>query len=320
MTTNSLRCLVLEKMDMDYNIFSDILRYSPHLTHLSLAKFDIVPPALSRSGNLPPFTSPSVRTLTASIQQVLHLGSLDLPESYPPLLAHFPNLIIWNIPLIEFLNADIKPTLAHALHHAVNTYSPLLTDLEFRWGTTGLVHSLLAGAFSGVRLRRIGFTNHRSKGKCGIDGMMPGILNHADSIVSVTLSAFIPNPDNDPTLPRSPHLDASNTMFAKLMRSCPRLQTLVIPHYTVSIEAFEHGEEWACKELETLCVNIRGLDSADSCLTKLKDLRNSDIWRTSDEVEVKGETVDDRIIQKLIGLRHLRSVWLGTKDVYLPTI
>lgn len=314
MTTNSLRSLELEKMNMDHNVFLDILRYSSHLTHLSLAKIVFVSSFSYSLATPSPFVSPSVRTLTASIQQVLHIFDPDHPDLHPPLLAHFPNLTTWNISLLGFLDKEIKPTIAiaQALHHAVNTYSLLLTDLEFRWGTTGLASNLLAGVFSGVRIRKVWFTGGRNRGTCSFDAMMPGILKHADSLVSISLSNILNRNINEPI----------TTAFVKLMQTCPHLQILSIPDYIASIEAFEHGGEWACcKGLETLRVSVQGLDDIDSCLTKLKDLRNSDTWRSSSGVmRVNANTVGDRVIQKLIGLRRLKTVSLdGAKDVFLGT-
>ncbi|KAF8946860.1 hypothetical protein BGZ47_011099 [Haplosporangium gracile] len=319
MAYNSLRCLTLEKLDMDHTTFSDILQYSPHLSDISLNKVVFTSP-LSFSSDTPLFMSSSVRTISATIQQILHLGHQDFVP--PSLLAHFSNLTTWRIFPLDFLDTDIKSTLVQALHNAVNTYCPLLTDLDFRWGTTSLVNSLLAGAFSGVKARKIKFTYDRSRNNCSLDGLMPGILKHANSLVSITLSAFTLRPynNNSPTPPPSPQLDSSDTMFAKLMRSCPRLRVLSIPPYTASIESFEHGEEWACQGLETLRVGIQGLDDVDTCLTKLKTLRNNTTWQSSGQVKIDGETIGDRVIKRLVTLYRLKTVWLGTKDVYLATI
>ncbi|KAF9281518.1 hypothetical protein BGZ88_011563 [Linnemannia elongata] len=119
----------------------------------------------------------------------------------------------------------------------------------------------------------------------------------------------------NPTPPPSPQLDPSDTMFSKLVRSCPHLRVLSIPHYTAKIESFEQDEEWACQDLETLCVKVQGLDDVDACLTKIMALRSSTTWRSSGQVEIEGEGIGDRVIKRLIGLRRLKTVWLGTKDV-----
>lgn len=314
--TNSLRCLTLENMDMDHSTFSDVLRYSAHLTDLALAKVVFTSP-LSPSSETPLFTSTRICTLTATIHQTLHLGHQD--SAPPPLLVHLPALTTWKISLIDFQDTDIRPTLAQSLHQAVNTHTPLLTNLEFRWGTTALINSLLTGAFSDIKIKRIGFTY--SKDKCSLDGMMPGVLRHAHSLVALSLSGFnLMRIIRNPTPPPSPQLDPLDTMFSKLVRSCPHLRVLSIPHYTAKIESFEQDEEWACQDLETLCVKVQGLDDVDACLTKIMALRNSTTWRSSGQVEIEGEGIGDRVIKRLIGLRRLKTVWLGTKDVYLATI
>ncbi|KAG9061626.1 hypothetical protein KI688_007207 [Linnemannia hyalina] len=261
----------------------------------------------------------SIRTLIATIHQTLYLGHQDCTPT--PLLAHLPALTTWKIPLTDFQDMDIKPTLAQSLHQAINTHTPLLTSLEFRWGTTALINSLLTSAFSDVRIKRIESTHHRSRDKCILDGMMPGILRHARSLVAVSLSAFnLKSTFHNPTPPPSPQLDPSDTMFSKLMRSCPRLRVLSIPDYTARIESFEQAEEWACQDLESLHVKVQGLDEVDACLTKIKALRNSNAWRSSGQMEVEGVGIGDRVIKSLIGLCCLKTVWLGTKVVYLATI
>ncbi|KAF9137381.1 hypothetical protein BGX30_010291, partial [Mortierella sp. GBA39] len=180
---------------------------------------------------------------------------------------------------------------------------------------------LLTGAFSDVKIKKIGSTHHQSRDKCILDGMMPGILRHARSLVAVSLSAFNLKPAfHNPTPPPSPQLDPSDTMFSKLMRSCPHLRVLSIPDYTARIESFEQAKEWACQDLESLHVKVQGLDEVDACLTKIMSLRNSNTWRSSGQMEVEGDGIGDRVIKSLIGLCCLKTVWLGTKVVYLATI
>lgn len=317
-STNFLRCLTLEKMDMDHSTFLDVLRYSPHLTDLILAKVVFTSP-LSPSSESLLFTSARISTLTATIHQTVYLGHQDVTP--PPLLAHLPALTTWKISLIDFQDTDVKPTLAQSLYQAVNTHTPLLTNLEFRWGTTALTNSLLTGAFSDVKIQRIGFTHDQSRDKCNLDGMMSGILRHAHSLVAVSLSAYNLKPTiHNPTPPPSPQLGPSDTMFSKLMRLCPHLKVLSIPNYTARIESFELDEEWACQDLETLRVKVQGLDEVDACMTKFMALRNSKTWRSSGQVEVEGDGNGDRVIKRLIGLCRLKTIWLGTKDMYLATV
>ncbi|KAF9124546.1 hypothetical protein BGW39_008116 [Mortierella sp. 14UC] len=58
----------------------------------------------------------------------------------------------------------------------------------------------------------------------------------------------------------------------------------------------------------------------DICLTTLKAIGNSSGWRASEAVEVDDESPAGVVIKKLVGLRRLKTVWLGTSGCYLATI
>ncbi|KAG9068244.1 hypothetical protein KI688_011839 [Linnemannia hyalina] len=128
---------------------------------------------------------------------------------------------------------------------------------QFRWGTTALINSLLTGAFSDVKIKRIGFPHIQTKDKCSLDGMVPGILRHARSTrggILVSIATSSPTIIHNPTPPPSPQLDPSDMMFSKLMRSCPHLMFLSIPNYAARVESFERAEESGRVRIQKLSI------------------------------------------------------------------
>ncbi|KAF8933151.1 hypothetical protein BGZ47_011015 [Haplosporangium gracile] len=105
------------------------------------------------------------------------------------------------------------------------------------------------------------------------------------------------------------------------LTSIPHLQCLSATEHIMDVSLLEGHELVCCDTLKELRVRFSGLRTAaavNNCLNKLSTGKTSGTSLTveSDEGD---ELNDERICCQLMRFKKLKTVWLGTKEYYLPT-
>ncbi|KAF9149895.1 hypothetical protein BG015_008286 [Linnemannia schmuckeri] len=147
---------------MDHGTFSDLLRYSHHLT-----RFDIVNILLTEHFSSPvePVKCPSVRTVNAHYDDMMQLGHDH--TLLPTLVMRFPGLFkwefFWGIPNLKSLGVDTDG------------------DLEV---TIDQLDTMPSTAFSGSEILKLS----RHPGNNIFEGLN-GFLRHVNTLVSIDISS-----------------------------------------------------------------------------------------------------------------------------------
>ncbi|KAG0296144.1 hypothetical protein BGZ97_004625 [Linnemannia gamsii] len=289
--TNSLTTLQFDRICITRESFSSLLQRCPSLRLLALCQVIIS----NHTPSLILFSGSQLRYLVCSIAQVWKLDPND--NSPPCLLAHFPLLKSWSVTSTQ-RSADITSTL---MSQDITRYCPHLKNIRIYHGDSATASDLLAEAFVGLESCTL---SH----KLFDASTILGLIAHQDSLTSVSIT-------NAGVIIQD---ESSLKCLYMIPRLCRRLQFLSMESIAYEIERVE-SRKWVCKDLRELRVRFKGLDTPneiDGCLKQLCSMRQSGV--TSLAQPMAPDAIVTRIAHHLLQFKQLRTVWLGSKDYYLP--
>ncbi|KAF9137390.1 hypothetical protein BG015_002736, partial [Linnemannia schmuckeri] len=115
---------------------------------------------------------------------------------------------------------------------------------------------------------------------------------------------------------------SSQMLIGLILRSCRRLKILSIKGHVMDVDYLE-DQEVVCEGLQELRVCFRGLNipaAINNCLVRLASMKTlSTSLNATDEFHKDDESIELRICHQLMRFKKLKTVWLGTRDYYLPT-
>ncbi|KAG0272599.1 hypothetical protein BGZ96_005257, partial [Linnemannia gamsii] len=301
---SKLTDLHLSSLNLSRSNFSDILKYSPRLQTVNI--FNILFLVHNPTSEL--FQHQGVKTLHASVCQVL--APDDHQPKSPSLLRHFPQLETWADLAIPLSNPAIR---VQSLRDELACCCPRLSNVDFQGCFESCeVGDFLFGAF--VRLKSCILMYDDLDATSLI-----GILNHQETITRVELKELyfgdrLYHTDDNP---------AAKNALSLILRSCRVLEVLSAWSHRMDMDVAEE-HEWVCDGLKELRVRVLGLETytaVDDCLERLRMLRSC-FGQDDDMVLYNrgGSSLDRRICRKLLPMKKLKTVWLGTKNFYLATL
>jgi hypothetical protein len=285
---NCLRTLQLWNLCITREGFSTILRCSPSLDELTLYRTVI----LRYKASIPLYTGSNLRYLSASLNQIYAHDTKD-PDA-PCLLLHFPLLQEWNI---SWMNRPDHWT-SDPISEAFSAWCPQLRNITFATQSTELISNLLINTFEKVEACTFSAKNLTTSTALGL-------VAHQETLTSLTIT----DTTKDKSLVQ---------WFHMIPRMCSHLQVLTLESLVFDSELLDTFQ-WSCIGLRVLRVQFKDLDDAwdiDGCLKQLCDWRR---FGGSSLVPFKNKKkVATNVCQYLFQFEELRTVWLGTKDYYLP--
>lgn len=285
-----LRTLKLEYACFTREAFSTLLRNSPSLEEMTLLRVVV----MGHKASVPLYTGSNLRYLSASLIQTTAMDPVD--KYAPSLLLHFPLLKEWDISWMY--PSPHWPT--GPVYEDFSTWCPNLKTITFGKEGAELTSNLLINTFQNVE-------------SCTLlsENLTPstalGLIAHQATLTSVTVKGIMPS-------------STWTHWFHMIPRLCTNLQVL-------SLESLEFDSkkldtfQWGCKDLRELRVLFQDLEDdwdIDGCLKQLCDWRR---FGGGDLVPHKHKmNAEIRVCQFLFQFKCLRTVWLGTKDCYLPLL
>ncbi|KAG0281532.1 hypothetical protein BGZ96_001099 [Linnemannia gamsii] len=274
--------------------FSSMLQRSPSLDRLVLYRVIII----GHSDSVPLYTGSSLRYLSASLNQIY---AFDTKGCAPCLLLHFPLLQEWNI---SWMYPPNHWTIGPA-YKDFSSWCPQLKTITFGTEGTEPISRLLVNTFDTLESCTI-------SGECLTASTALGLISHKDTLTSIIIKD------------RSPRDDWMH-WFHVIPRLCLHLQVLSLEPLEFDSETLD-SFQWGCKDLRELRVRFKNLgdigeysvsSDVDECLMQLCDWRRFGGGAALVRFKER-ETIKTRICHYLFQFKKLRTVWLGTKDYYLP--
>ncbi|KAF9154790.1 hypothetical protein BG015_011972 [Linnemannia schmuckeri] len=239
------------------------------------------------------YTGSRLRCLSASFGQLWCNDNED--SSAPCLLLHFPLLEKWHMAWLaqpSYQKIDLNRL-------DFSTWCPKLNSISFGSDNTEAMSTLLLNAFNNLKSCKISAKNLTMSTAFGL-------ISQQETLTSVTITDKLQD-------------DVSMQWLYQIVKLCRGLLFLSFESLVCDLETIESWR-WGCKDLRELRVRFKGLDNAwdiDGCLKRLCDWRRfgggASLIRFKDK-----ETVATRVCHYLFQFNQLRTVWLGTKDYYLP--
>jgi hypothetical protein len=172
---------------------------------------------------------------------------------------------------------------------------------------------------------------------CTSPEVITSILLHQNSLkaVSVFCSDNIFSASRHEVIPVSDHFQASGRLLQLIPRGCPHLEVLSLHLHEMDMDEVEKGE-WACKNLRTLRVRIKGLDTKKK-ISKALSQWYADLVTTSERrwsaaktitegsmdvdksyeggssMVASAKSIEARVARHLLKFEKLETVWLGYK-------
>ncbi|KAG0376114.1 hypothetical protein BGX24_008263 [Mortierella sp. AD032] len=297
-TASCLKTLRLSDMCLTHDGLEAILQASPALFELRLRRVEIV----GRSTRV--LHHVGVKELSASIELAFQGDPAD-----PSLLSYFPNLSYLHIwrddSRLRIPTTKIKKDLA--------LYCPHLAG----YGVEDSANAISRSCSRIVKnLSEFVFDYERAS-----VSSITSILLHRESLLRIDVfhdSDFDFEEDNVAAV--SNRFRESSQSLQLIPRSCPQLQVLNLYPHEMDMDEVEKGE-WVCKNLRTLYIRVRGLDTTEK-IAKAIALWRRGCWRRRQE---KAETsvgedgkldetdmsIEVRVARHLLKFEQLWWVWLG---------
>ncbi|KAG0069880.1 hypothetical protein BGZ90_012836 [Linnemannia elongata] len=116
------------------------------------------------------------------------------------------------------------------------------------------------------------------------------------------------------------HFQVSDRFLQLIPRCCPNLEELRLFGHEMDMDVVEQGK-WACQDLKTLRIRIKGLDTKEKILKAIALWRKG-CWRrwrknagtlvaAEDEEDENDMSIEARVARHLLKLEKLWWVWLG---------
>ncbi|KAH7034406.1 hypothetical protein BKA57DRAFT_476087 [Linnemannia elongata] len=292
-----LRVLSLSRVCITREGFSALLRGSQNLEDLALFRVVII----RHKPTVTLYTGSNLRYLSASVAQVWCNDEED--PLAPCLLLHFPLLKAWDILLLDRPKHWTSKTSSPPANFS--TWCPSLKTINFgvlldRFGAKRIkiMTDLLLNSFEDLEACIFSAGNLDSSSALGL-------ISHQETLTSVTITNRIQDAE-DATAMRWVHL---------IMKLCGNLETF-------SFEGMECDVDkcvWGSRDLKGLRVMFEGLEATqdiEGCVKQLCGLRQA--GGVVGAQPMAKDTISSRVAKHLMQFKKLRTVWLGTKDYYLP--
>ncbi|KAG0374657.1 hypothetical protein BGX24_010111 [Mortierella sp. AD032] len=294
-----LTMLSLSYVCMSRESFSSLLQHCSVLQSLVLHRVLL----WGHGHSIALFAGSKLQCLVASLIQAWDLDPKDV--SAPSLLAHFPQLEKWHIP------SFVLPTNSSLITRSrdISKYCPSLRVIQFGQGDFTTASDLLANTFNGLESCIL-------PARVLSASTVLALISHQNTLTSVSITGTAIE-DNASTTQYSSTLDS----LYMIPRLCPNLQVLCLKYIVIKVEDIE-GIEWACKGLWKLRVRFKGLDSPQDIDACCKEVCTSKRRRGGPKVihlRHVGDTISTPVHDHLLQFKQLRTLWLGTKDYYLPS-
>ncbi|KAF9127945.1 hypothetical protein BGW39_005456 [Mortierella sp. 14UC] len=284
-----LTFLSLDHVNLTYEGLSALLRYSPALRKLVLDQLVIFRD--KRVFEL--YQDSNLTSLSASFAQVMELDPND--RTTPSLLICFPRLEEWNI------TSTAKPSHwgVNFPHLDISALCPQLKTVIFGTGSTSIISSLLLHSFNSLK-------------SCTIlaeDLTMAtafGLVVHMDTLISIAMTGEMRN-------------ITSIHCICSILKLCRNIRILDLERLVCDLDMAEKYR-WHCPELQELRLQFKGLEQPediDRCIMQLCAWRRSGGAAGTQSTE--NDAVSTRVARHLLQFKQLRTIWLGTRDYYLPS-
>ncbi|KAF9185745.1 hypothetical protein BGZ51_002088 [Haplosporangium sp. Z 767] len=321
----------------------DIQGYS--LTHESLLSLIQSCPVLQRlelwSTTVSPgriisdFQHDGLTYLSASVLQVFGQQPGTLLSPNKSLLKHFPNLETWSL-------GDVSPSFMLTIKDEMRQWCPKLNKIATNSAPEAHVVPLLADVFLNLRGLTFDYAILSSN-------LVHTILAHHDTldflITYVPKTGYL-NQEEPPAL--NDHFRGLDWIFQNIPRHCSKIMKLSFHSHEMDMDVVERTS-WSCKDIKTLYIRIRGLDTAEkinTTISQLKEARRAKRAATVTEItqgmescaldtktglaegkdnntalgtnnqaanEEEDMSIEARVVRHLLQFDKLESLWLGTK-------
>ncbi|KAK3833158.1 MAG: hypothetical protein JOS17DRAFT_741693 [Linnemannia elongata] len=283
-----LRSLSLKLICLTREGFSSVLQYSPLLDDLTLERVMI----MYHKPGIPLYTGSALRYLTADFAQVWCNDGLD--SSAPCLFLQFPLLEKWHLTSL----AQPSNRLIDLNNLEFSSWCPLLKTVTFGSHETEAMSTLLLNNFQDLK-------------SCTLPAKalaMPtalGLVSHLDSLTTIRITGEAQ--------------DATSTqMLGVIVKLCRNLQVLSFESIVCDVETFKKFR-WGSKDLGELRVRFKDLHTPqdiDGCIKQLCSSRRSGSIVATRSMDKNA--IAARVAQHLFQFKKLTTVWLGSRDYYLP--
>ncbi|KAF9538515.1 hypothetical protein EC957_006689 [Mortierella hygrophila] len=292
--------LVLTEVCMTHRAFSSVLKFCPRLQSLKL--LDVI--FLAYNWMLEEFRHTNLKTLVAARYQVWSNGE-GMLSGATSLLVHFPSLETW-----EMLESPVESRkLLSELKASLSERCPRLKAVKFTAIEQNRVASYLDYGFYGLEKVTFDYTALNQT-------VLLGLLEHQATLTSIILtpSAARIEPSTSDEVP------TSKKVIRLVLKSCACLEILSVEGHQMSVDLLE-DEIVACMDLQELRVRFCGLETAvlvDECLETLSEKKRDNAGAV-DAPSKGGASIGERVCYQLMQFKELKTVWLGTREYYLPT-
>ncbi|KAF9546206.1 hypothetical protein EC957_009945 [Mortierella hygrophila] len=303
--TSRLTNLKLDNLVLTHDTLVAVLQICPSLSKLQLFSTDIIGRPTT-TGTLP-YQHKGIRAFGSPLNRIFPVNSIGFS-----LLSHFPNLTTlyaWNydrnftVPVTR-----IKKELAQ--------HCPGVTGFHLADSTGALVTKFLTT----ITNRNVDEFVFRSR-HTSLE-LIKTVLLH-----QTTMRIIMPycpeeclDQDKNEVAPVTNYLQESSSLLQLIPRACPELDTLDLYFHEMDMDDVE-AEEWICKNLTTLRMRIKGLDTAEKIL-KVIALWRKGCWRrwqkkagtpvaTDDKEDETDMSIEARVARHLLKFDKLWTVWLG---------
>ncbi|KAG0268976.1 hypothetical protein BGZ95_002236 [Linnemannia exigua] len=232
----------------------------------------------------------------------------------PSLLSYFPNLT--TLSTFNYNAGDSGPSSAR-VKRETSLYCPRLSGYYLEDDTGYIIHKILTKVANNNTVEKIRFLyEHVSQ------DLVTAILLHQSCLRVIThfdlYAGF--DLDKDELVPVKNQMEESKKLLQLIPRRCPKLEHVDLHAHEMDMDDVEM-EEWVCKDLKTIRVRIKDLDTKDKILRAVTLWRKG-CWRRWQEqagalVGEEGKldeadmSIEARVARHLIKFGKLWKVWLG---------
>ncbi|KAF9134222.1 hypothetical protein BGW39_007693 [Mortierella sp. 14UC] len=299
MSPSKLKMLRIQNMCLTHDSLAAILQGCPRLSDLRLTYSDVIgSPTQS-------FQHMGIKILSSTLKSLF-----EVPSTGPSLLSYFPSLTT----LCTFNYIPSATISSDRIKEEISRYCPNITGYRLEDSAGTIVPEFLNNIACNVS--EIVFKHEDISLE-----MIIAILLHQISLKSVwhfNVKASL-DFEAEEVAPVSAHFQASGRYLQLIPRCCSKLDSLNLHFHEMKMDDIEMGE-WVCKDLTTLKIRIKDLD------TKEKILRTIALWRkgcwsrwqekAGDPVETEMQeqidmSIEARVARHLLKFDKLWTVWLG---------
>jgi len=314
--TSKITFLKIQNLPMTRDGFSSLLRLCPALVTLNIRG---TPTYVSNC--LEPFQHAGLKELIAPLEQIFRP---DYSAAYTQsLLAHFPQLVT----LRTWSSSASSGLLFDHMKEQVARHCPLLTRLCTE-APAGITTTLLTQTFHSLTCITVSESNIS-------ETVVMAILSHQATLDRLYI--YLPyggyyEQDEVPVL--QGNIPIPGWAIQLIPQTCHQLTTLQFPLFEMDMDGISKSK-WSCKNLESLFIRIRGLDTKESIdealqlwtegVAKRESMKKLDA--TSGGLDfakmclqdpgVLGQALQDpleeRVARHLLQFEKLHTVWLGHK-------